>query len=174
MSITTLLLILLAAAPLQSDVQNSPETSGLTAERIIDAPTSVVWEAFTSREVMETWQVGRTNLGALEIGATFRTSYNADSNLDDDTVIETEILAFDPGRMLATRIVRAPGDFPFPDAIHQVWSVLYVEPVGDNQTRVTVRMFGFSDSEESAGMREFFDWGNPYELEQLAAFLAGR
>lgn len=146
----------------------------LEAEIVVDAPIDVVWDAYTVRERMEEWQVGRTDGMTLEIGATFRTSYEATSNLDDDTVIESELLAFDPERMFATRILRAPGDFPFPNAILDTWSVVYFEPVDEAHTRVTIRMFGFDASEESSAMREFFAWGNPYEFEKLAEYLGRR
>jgi hypothetical protein len=110
----------------------------------------------------------------MRIGARWRASYDPDSNLDDDTVIENEVLAFDPGRMWAVRTTRAPSDFPFPNAILDTWTVLYLEPAGEGQMRVTVRMFGFNDSEESVRMREFFEWGNQYELNQLAEHLVSR
>jgi uncharacterized protein YndB with AHSA1/START domain len=144
----------------------------LEAEVVVDASIDVVWDAYTLRERMEEWQVGRTDGMTLEIGSTFRTSYDAESSLDDDTVIESELLAFDPDRMFATRILRAPGDFPFPNAILDTWSVVYLEPVGENRTRVTIRMFGFDDGEESSAMRAFFAWGNPYEFEKLEEYLA--
>jgi hypothetical protein len=74
--------------------------------------------------------------------------------------------------MLATKVLRPPGDFPFPNAILDVWSVLYLEPVTDTQTKVTARMFGFNDSDESQEMRAFFDWGNAYQLNLLAEHFA--
>ncbi len=144
----------------------------LEAAVVFDAPIDVVWDAYTVRERMEEWQVGRTDGMTLEIGATFRTSYEATSNLDDDTVIESELLAFDPGRMFATRVLRAPTDFPFPNAILDTWSVVYLDSVDESRTRVTIRMFGFDDGEESVAMREFFAWGNPFEFEKLAEYLS--
>lgn len=152
----------------------SPAAAPLHAEIVVNAPVDEVWEAYTTRAGVLAWQVENTSPIELAVGATWRTSYDPASDLDDDTVIENEILAFDPGRMLAVRTIRAPSDFPFPNAIHDAWSVLYLEPVGDAQTRVTVRMFGYTDSEESQQMRAFFEWGNPYELNKLAEYFAAR
>ena len=147
-------------------------TTPVVAQVIVDAPTGAVWDAWTTRDLLLAWnEIGNSAMD-LKIGGSWRTSYDPDSNLDDDTVIESTILAFDPGRMLATRTVRAPADFPFPNAILETWAVLYLEPVSDTQTRITTRMFGFTQDEESQGMREFFEWGNQYELDKLAAYFA--
>ena len=144
----------------------------LVSEAVIDAPVRTVWNLFTTREGMESWAVAKAAID-LRVGAIWRTSYAAGSTLDDETVIETEVLAFDPGRMLAARTTRPPAGFPFPNAINQTWYVIYLEPVGDARTRVVHKMFGFTEDEESRKMRAFFERGNAYELRQLAAHVAG-
>lgn len=144
----------------------------LVSEAVIDAPVQTVWDLFTTREGMESWAVAKAAI-ELRVGAIWRTSYAAGSTLDDETVIETEVLAFDPGRMLAARTTRPPAGFPFPTAIRQTWYVIYLEPVGDARTRVVHKMFGFTEDEESRKMRAFFERGNAYQLNQLAAHVAG-
>ena len=144
----------------------------LVSEAVIDAPVQTVWDLFTTREGMESWAVAKAAI-ELRVGAIWRTSYAAGSTLDDETVIETEVLAFDPGRMLAARTTRPPAGFPFPTAIRQTWYVLYIEPLGDARTRVVHKMFGFTEDEESRKMRAFFERGNAYQLNQLAAHVAG-
>jgi uncharacterized protein YndB with AHSA1/START domain len=165
-----LLLALTQAAPRPAD--GDPVVS----EIVVDAPMAAVWDAYTNTETMRAWQVARMSPFELRVGARWRASYTADAPLDDadPTVIENELLAFDPGRMLAVRTVRAPADFPFPRAILGAWTVLYLEPVGESRTRVVTRMFGFTADEESQGMRAFFERGNAYELRQLAEHLARR
>src|SRR5262249_49414880 len=96
-----------------------------------------------------------------------RTSYNKTSTLDDDGTIHQQLLAFDPGRMIAMRTVKPPKGFPFPDAILRTWTIAYLEPAGAMQTKVVVRMFGFSDDEESQKMRAFFERGNQATLDSL-------
>jgi hypothetical protein len=62
---------------------------------------------------------------------------------------------------------------PIPSATQIAGSI--EDPVGQMPVRAfteSVRMFGFDDSEESVRMREFFEWGNQYELNQLAEHLA--
>jgi len=154
----------------------APVTDAVVSEIVVDAPVEVVWDAYTDPESMRAWQVPRVSPFELRIGARWRTSYDASASLGDDdpTVIENEVLAFDPGRMLAVRTVKAPADFPFPSAILDVWMVLYLEPVDSSRTRVVTRMFGFTAGEESQAMRAFFERGNAYELGKLAEHLSGR
>jgi len=169
-AVTVLLLVAVQAA--------SPPPAGdaVVSETVVDAPSADVWAAYTDPATMRQWQVPRISDFEMRIGARWRSSYDASASLGDDdpTVIENEVMAFDPGRMLAVRTVRAPADFPFPRAILDVWTVLYLEPLGPSRTRVVTRMFGFTDEEESRSMRAFFERGNTYELGKLAEHLAGR
>jgi uncharacterized protein YndB with AHSA1/START domain len=142
----------------------------LESETIVPAPINAVWDAWTTRRHLEVWQVARASDVELRIGGRWRTSYSKESNLNDNTTIESEVLAFDPGRMLAVRTVRTPSDLPFAKAILETWSVLYLEPLDEARTRVVVRMFGFTGSSESQKMRAFFERGNPYELRKLADY----
>ena len=173
MTVDLICVLLLALGSPFAQGEGTPEEP-LVAEGRVPAPIGQVWDAFTTREGVLDWQIANATDIELEIGATWRTSYDAESDLDDDTVIENEILAFDPLRMLAVRTTRPPANFPFPRAILDTWTVLYLEPVGDRETLVTIRMFGFTDSEESQEMRAFFEWGNQYEIERLAEYFAGQ
>lgn len=144
----------------------------VVSEVVVDAPVQAVWDALTTRDGMEAWATASHSEIELALGEIWRSSYSANSKLDDDSVIETEVLAFDPPRMLAARTRKPPADFPFPNAILHTWYVTYLEPVGETRTRVIHRMFGFTDDEESQKMRAFFVRGNQYSLEQLATYLA--
>lgn len=165
---STLVLSVLAAAPLAAEELAPPVVS----EVVVPAPVEAVWRAYTTREEIEAWMVASSSEYELRIGASWRTSSDERSNLEDETVIHNEVLAFDPGRMLAIRTVKAPADFPFPTAILDTWTVLYLETVDESHTKVTTRMFGFNDTKESQEMRAFFQWGNAYELEKLAEYLS--
>ena len=137
-------------------------------EGVVNAPIEKVWKAFTDKSVIEQWMVAKTEI-ELKVGATWRTSYSKESNLNDDMAIHHTILAFDPGRMLAFRTIRPPKNFPYP-AITNTWTVVYFEPVGTGTTRVTVRMMGFEDDEQGAKMRAFFDRGNQTEFDALVKY----
>ena len=110
--------------------------------------------------------VAKTSID-LSVGATWRTSYSKDSTLDDDAAIHQSILAYDPGRMFSFRTIKVPKGFAFPNAIAKTWTVIYLELVGERQTKVTVRMLGFTDDEESQKMRGFFERGNQQTLDGL-------
>jgi hypothetical protein len=103
----------------------------------------------------------------LRVGAIWRTSYSQESNLNDDAAIHQMILAYDPGRMFSFRTVKPPKGFPFPTAISNTWTVVYFEPVGAGQTKVTIRMLGYTQDDEFQKMRPFFERGNKVTLDNL-------
>ena len=138
----------------------------IVQDAVVNAPVEEVWKAWTTREGMESWMVGKTDF-ELTVGAIWHTSYDKQSTLDDDRTIHQQLLAYDPGRMLAIRTVKAPKGFPFPNEIGKTWTVVYLEPIGSAQTKVTARMLGFSANEESQKMRAFFERGNRATLDSL-------
>jgi len=141
-------------------------TEPIVTEGIVNAPVTEVWKAWTTKEGIESWMVTKTDID-LRPGGMWRTSYSKDSNLDDDQSIHHMILAFDPGRMFSSRTVKWPKNFPFANAISKTWTVVYFEPVGESRTKVTAKMFGFTDEEESQRMRAFFESGNKTTLDNL-------
>ena len=71
--------------------------------------------------------------------------------------------------MLSFRTTKAPGNFPYP-GITQTWTVTYFESAGTGKTRVTARMFGFGEDEQSQKMRAFFERGNKSEMDKAVKF----
>jgi uncharacterized protein YndB with AHSA1/START domain len=140
----------------------------LVNEAVLNAPVEAVWKAWTTKAGLEAWLVGKTEID-LKVGGIWLTNYNKESNLKDESTIEQTILAFDPGRMLAFRTTRAPANFPH-RKITQTWTVVYFEPAGPGKTRLTARMFGFGDDEESKSMRAFFERGNRFEMDKAIKF----
>ncbi len=96
-----------------------------------------------------------------------RANYDARGSLGDPQTIENTILSFDPERMLSIQVSRVPDRFPFPSAIQHMWTVVYLEPVGADRTRVRVVGLGFRPDAESQRMRAFFERGNAMTLQQL-------
>jgi len=138
----------------------------IVTEGVVNAPIDEVWKAWTTREGMESWMVGKTDF-ELTVGTIWHTSYDKKSSLDDESTIHQQLLAYDPLRMLAIRTVKPPKGFPFPNAIGNTWTVVYFEPLGPAQTRVTAKMLGYTGSEESQKMRAFFERGNRATLDSL-------
>lgn len=170
--ITPLLWIALAssqdAATKADDMLNlATADQPLVHTALIDAPVKDVWKAFTTTEGIKSWMVAEGDVD-LRIGGKFRTGYQPGTDLNGPNAIENTILAFDPERMVTIQNTKAPEKFPFKKAISEVWTVVYFEPVGDKQTRVTSRMLGYRQEEEFIKMRRFFMDGNKQTLEELA------
>jgi len=147
-------------------ISKAASVEPIIIEGIVNAPIEEVWKSFSTKEGIESWMVAKTEF-ELRVGATWRTSYNKDSNLNDDASIHHIILAYDPGRMLAFRTIKTPGNFPFPNAILKTWNVIYFESAGTGRTRVTTHMLGYEDNEESLKMRTFFEAGNKTTMDNL-------
>jgi uncharacterized protein YndB with AHSA1/START domain len=159
-------ILLVFACFLSVTIVKAASVEPIIIEGIVNAPIEEVWKSFSTKEGIESWMVAKTEF-ELRVGATWRTSYNKDSNLNDDASIHHIILAYDPGRMLAFRTIKTPGNFPFPNAILKTWNVIYFEPAGTGRTRVTTHMLGFEDNEESLKMRTFFEAGNKTTMDNL-------
>jgi uncharacterized protein YndB with AHSA1/START domain len=139
---------------------------------VVNAPVAEVWRAFTTKEGIESWMTAKTEF-TLAVGATWKTSYSKESTLDDDAAIHHVVLAYDPERMLAFRTVKAPKGFPFPAALAKTWVVVYFEPLPEGRTKVTERMMGFTEDEDSQKMRGFFEQGNRITMEALVKRFGG-
>lgn len=156
--------IVLAAAALGPLAAES--VPRLEHQGIVDAPADKVWTAFTTREGLESWMAGHAEFD-LALGGKMRVVYNPAAKIGDPGTIENTILAYEPGRMLTIKVSKAPDGFPFPNAIQKMWTVLYFDPEGTGTTRVRIVSLGFDSSQESTGMRAFFDRGNAATLERL-------
>ncbi len=158
--------LLLAASPPISAAEP------LVAEAIVNAPLDAVWRAWTTVDGIQSWMVAKADID-LRIGGLWRTSYTREADLAGDTAIHHRILALDPARMLAFQTVKTPASFPFP-GILQTWTVVYLAEENGGRTRVTVRMLGYGDDEQSLKMRAFFEKGNQATVEALVKRFATR
>ncbi|MBM0104049.1 SRPBCC domain-containing protein [Steroidobacter sp. S1-65] len=136
-------------------------------EGFINAATPEVWRIFTTAEGYKQMGVAHAEVD-LKIGGTIRTHYDPKGQLGDPRTIVNEILAYEPERMLATRVKQAPADFPYPDAIAGTWNVIYLTPAGDNMTQVRIIGLGYTDEPQSVAMRKFFAEGNRWTLDHIA------
>ncbi|MFN8605985.1 MAG: SRPBCC domain-containing protein [Vulcanimicrobiota bacterium] len=135
----------------------------------IPASRAAVWKALTSTEGVLQWQVALADL-RLEPGAIWRTRYKADGVLGDEGTIENRLLTFDPERMYSIQIARPPKGFPFMNIYREMWTVVYLEELDPQLTRVTARSLGLPDSQEGRAMGDFFEKGNRYTLAELKKY----
>jgi uncharacterized protein YndB with AHSA1/START domain len=110
----------------------------------------------------------------LKIGGKMKTRYDSEGTVDDAKAIENTILSYEPMHMISFRVTKSPQGFPFPNAIANMWTVVYFEVQGEKATRVKEVCMGFGNDEESKKMREFFKRGNAFTLEELQKRFAAK
>ncbi len=144
-----------------------------------DAAEPQVTEGFINAPVAEVWQLFTTSSGFLKTGAAHadvelrlggevRAHYDPRGALGDAETIVNEILAYEPERMLALRVKRAPASFPHREALEGVWTVIYFTPSGEQMTHVRIVGLGYTDAPASLAAREFFEKGNRSTLDHIA------
>ena len=162
-----------ASADSQTAAATPIDTSVVISEAIIEAPLQAVWDVWATSEGLRSWLAPQADID-LRVGGLLRTNYNANGSLADAQAIHNTVLSLDPGRMLSIQVSKAPAGFPFANAIQHMWTVVYFDSVGQNQTRVRVVGLGFRADAESQRMRAFFDRGNAATLKQLQRRFARR
>jgi uncharacterized protein YndB with AHSA1/START domain len=142
------------------------ETQTLVTEAIINAPVTEVWRLFTTKDGMESWMVAHAEI-ELKVGGLMRTHYDPNGVLGDPKTIVNQILSFEPERMLSIKVHKPPDDFPLPESVKDMWTVIYFQPLEPGMTNVRIIGLGFSDDPDSQKLKEFFRDGNAWTLEQL-------
>ncbi len=148
---------------------SAPDTSPLVHEGVINAPISEVWKGISTAEGYRMWGVAKCEFD-LRIGGKIRTHYRPDGVIGDEGTIEQEVLAFEPGRMLAFRISKPPAGFPFKESWKGTWSVITLTDIGEQRTHMRLAGMGYTADAESQAMRKFFLAGNDYSLKKAQSF----
>jgi uncharacterized protein YndB with AHSA1/START domain len=142
------------------------DRSTVVTEGIVKAPVDEVWRVFSTPDGYTALGVAKTTID-LRPGGEIVSTYDKDGLLDETHGIHTRILAFEPRRMIATRIVQPAPGFPFPEAWKSVWTVVSMTDLGDGRTGLRIAMQGYGDDQESQKMREFFRAGNDWVMKKL-------
>ena len=160
MTIPALMLALIAS------VATARGQEPIVTEGVVAAPLDSVWNAFTTSAGLESWMAAHASFD-LRIGGTMQTVYAPAGRLGDVSTIRSTVLAYEPKRMLSTRVAQAPARFPFPNAIKNMWTVIYFEPIDAKTTGIREVSLGFGPDDESQKMRQFFEGGNAATLAAL-------
>ena len=152
---------------------SAQDTSPVVHEGIVEAPLESVWAAFTTTDGLRAWLAPHAEID-LRVGGLMRTNYDAQGQLGDPQTIENTILSFEPGRMMSIKVSKPPANFPFANAVRQMWTVVYFDADGPARTKVREVSLGFGADEESQKMRAFFSQGNATTLAQLQRHFAAR
>ena len=140
-------------------------------EGIVNAPVEEVWKALTTSEGYKILGPAQAEVD-LRIGGTIRTRYSNTGPLGDEETIENLILAYEPPVMIATRIQKTPKGFPFKEAWKHTWTVVTLERLEGNRTRIRGASLGFGTDEESLAMKTFFERGNQQTIENIKKHFA--
>src|SRR5713226_329088 len=164
--IYALLLAVAAITTTTAAFVRADDNGPLVHEGIVDASLDETWSAFTTRQGLESWMAAHAEID-LKLGGKFRMHYDAKGEIGDPKTIENTIICYEPKRMLAIKVSKPPEGFPFPNAVKNMWTVIYFEEIGSAKTRVREVSLGFGSDEESKKMRQFFDRGNALTLQRL-------
>jgi len=138
----------------------------IVAEGVINAPVGAVWNAWATTAGLRAWLAPQADVD-LRIDGSMRANYDPKGSLGDAATIENKVLAYEPERMLAIKVAKAPDNFPFRARVHEMWTVLYFQGTPDGKTALRIVGMGFAPDVESQRMKEFFRQGNAFTLSQL-------
>ena len=159
------------AATANGDAASPANLDPLVVERTLDAPPAEVWAAFATAEGFRKLGVAKAAVD-LRIGGRIRTHYDPQGTLGDEGTIESEILAHEPGRMLAFRIARPPKGFPFPESAWETtWTILTLADLG-GRTHLRLAMLGWTADPPSQAMRAFFTKRRPTSARPMTSLPA--
>jgi uncharacterized protein YndB with AHSA1/START domain len=133
----------------------------------IPASRDAVWDALTTAAGWRTWAVPVAYFDELRVGAVIETSYSPGAARGDPANIHNTVLAYLPQKMLAFAATNAPPNFPDRELLAQLASVIELEPLGPNSTRVTASMMGYGTDAKYDRLFAFFTSGNALTLRQL-------
>jgi len=136
-------------------------------ESFVNAPVAEVWSLFTTSDGFRRTGAAQAEVD-LRIGGEIRAHYDAKGKLGDPETIVNEILAYEPERMLALRVKQPPASFPEPEAVRDIWTVLYFTPSGADMTHIRIVGLGYSDDSASEAIRRHFAQGNRWTLDHIA------
>jgi uncharacterized protein YndB with AHSA1/START domain len=157
-----LTLALLATGCLVSlSPQRAAAAEPLVAEAIINAPLATVWQAFATREGYASVGVAQAAVD-LKMGGLVRVQPDPKGTLGDPGTSVSEIIAYEPQRLLSLRVRQPPAGFPEAAAFANTWSIVYFAPLGAEMTHVRIAGFGFNEGPAAAALTRFF------ELDQVA------
>ena len=166
-------LVTVAIVALMHGAISAQDVSPVSHEGIVEGSPDQVWAAFTTSEGLQAWLAPHAEID-LRVGGLMRTNYNVQGQLGDPQTIENIILSYEPGRMISIKVAKPPANFPFPNAVRQMWTVMYFSAAGPNRTTVREVTLGFGSDPEAQKMRAFFNQGNATTLSQLQRHFAKR
>lgn len=136
--------------------QRAAAAEPLVAEAIVNAPLATVWQAFATREGYASVGVAQAAVD-LRMGGLVQVQPDPKGALGDKGTTVSEIVAYEPERLLSLRVRQAPAGFPDAGAFAGTWSIVYFAPLGAEMTHVRIAGFGFNEGPAAAALTKFFE-----------------
>lgn len=157
----------LAAQEVESSTYTAPDgTRVLRHTSEVPASVAEVWEALTTTEGVQSWAVPVAEVD-FRLGGIWESSYRLDGQIGDERNIRNRFISYLPLRMVSIQAVQAPPGFPHADLLPELFTVIELEELATDRTRVTISMVGYREGEGYEVLLRHFDSGNAWSLEQL-------
>lgn len=137
----------------------------LVAEAIVNAPLATVWQAFATREGYAS--VGAQATVEIRMGGLVSVQPDPKGTVGDKGTTVSEIVAYEPERMLSLRVRQAPSGFPDSRAFADTWTIVYFAPLGAEMTHVRIAGFGFNEGPSASDLTRFFEQDQVAQMRRL-------
>lgn len=176
LAVACALAVALGAAPAAADpaqvesctVTAASSQRALCHEIVVAAPAVDVWRLWSTSEGLASWAAPVAAID-LRVGGVWEASYDRNAALGAPGNIRNRVLSFAPERMLSIAVDSAPLNFPHRDLVGNLWTVIELEPVSAETTRVRVAMYGYGAGDGHDALYAHFERGNAWTLQQLEA-----
>lgn len=148
-----------------SRVSESGERT-LCFEVELPAPSADVWALWAESRQLSTWMAPVAAID-LRPGGMMEASYDPHGRIGDAGNILNRVVAVAPMQSLTIQVERAPPGFPHPVEVRELTTLIALQAVDADETRVRVSMTGFRDGAAFDELYAFFARGNAYTLQKL-------
>jgi len=132
----------------------------------VDASPMVAWDAITTRDGLSTW-LGQVDSVDLRFGGAFQIG-------SGDNATFERIIAYDPQRVLMTRLDVPPALEATMGPVERTWIVTRIEAGADGRTQITRSMLGWGSGPEWKPARMFFEATLAQQVRDLGRALGQR
>ena len=169
-------LILLSLAVLGSGLGPPQSRAGevpLVNESLVEGSVDEIWPLITTKKGMESWMVAHAEVD-LRAGGLLRTNHDPNGKIGDEQTVTNRIKIVTPKRLFSFEVTEAPARFPFAGPVVGTWYEVTLIPLGPKRTRVRCVGRGFGGGPVGYAMREFFERGSDWALDQLQRTIIDR
>lgn len=143
-----------------------PTVRMITHSVEVDAPPAIAWDAITTVGGLATW-LGEVESADIRFGGSIRIGAGENPTYE-------RIIAYDPQRVLITRLDVPPTLEPTMGPVEETWIVTRIEPAPEGRTRVTRSMLGWGSGPEWRPARLFFETALAQQVRDLGRALGHR